>query len=88
MQKTQLVLFNKENTKTLLSQFGFQTNKLKSGNKQKEVVVNQNNDPIQCPTCDRHISVKKVGTMAHGSRILFCDNPLCFATWLVEHKIK
>jgi len=88
MKKTGLVLFDKENTKQLLQDFNFKISKRKMSNdKYKEFVVTKNNEIIQCPSCNKEIQVKKVGTIAHGSRLLFCDSPLCFATWVANNKI-
>lgn len=84
MKKTDLVLFDKKKVKDVITQFGFKV--AKEGN--KEVVVGDDKKPLQCPTCEKELIVKKVGTAVHGSRLLFCDNPLCFSTWIAENKLE
>ena len=64
MQKTQLVIFKKEDTEALLNQFGFKINKSKAGKKNKTVITDRNNEPVCCPTCNKPIPLKNVGTIA------------------------
>jgi hypothetical protein len=88
MEKTQLVVFNKSDIKEILDQFGFKIHTKKVGQKNRKFVSADSNQPILCPTCERQIPVNRIGTIAHGSRMIFCDNPLCFSTWIVKNKIK
>ncbi|TRZ94663.1 hypothetical protein D4R78_06105 [bacterium] len=88
MEKTELVVFNKANTKEILKQFGFRTQTRRIGSKNKEFVIREDNEPAFCPACSKEISVKRLGTIAHGSRVIFCDNPLCFSTWVAQNKVK
>jgi hypothetical protein len=88
MEKTQLVVFNKANTKEILKQFGFKTQIRKAGKKSKEFILRDDSQPCMCPSCNKEISIKKLGTIAHGSRLIFCDNPLCFSTWVAQNKVK
>ena len=83
MEKSDLVLFDKKNTTDILNQFDFKI--AKEGD--NEVLIGTDKKPIQCPTCETNLSIKKVGTIVHGSRLVFCNNPLCFATWVAENKL-
>lgn len=89
MDKTQLVVFSKEDIRQVLTDFNFRVQKKKIGeNRYAKIVVDSEDNPATCPSCKKEISVKKVGTIAHGSRLVFCDNPLCFATWVANNKIQ
>ena len=89
MQKTDLLVFNKDDVRAILTDLDFKiSNKRKEKNKFAEVVVTEDNDPVLCPTCEREIFVNHVGTIAHGSKLIFCDNPFCFATWVANKRIK
>lgn len=89
MDRTQLVVFNKENAREILTDLEFKIQRKKiSENNYSEVVVDSDNNPVFCSTCKKEILVKRVGTIAHGSRLLFCENPLCFATWIANNKIR
>lgn len=83
MLQSDLVLFNKNSIEELLDNFGFKT--ATEGN--KTVIVSSDGQPIKCPSCDKEITSKKVGTIAHGSRLVFCDNPICFSNWIAENKL-
>ena len=88
MQKTELVVFNKSHIPMLLTQFGFKVAKRKiNETKIKDVVINSNQEIVLCECCKKVITPSKVGTIAKGSRLLFCDNPVCFATWVAKNKI-
>lgn len=87
MKDTKLVIFKKENVKDLLSQFGFQIRRKGTGKNEKYIVIDDDNQHICCPVCQKEIATKKVGTIAKGSRIIFCDNPVCFAVWVAQNKI-
>ena len=84
MQKTQVVLFDKENTEELLKQLDFKFSEEEEG----LAIIDSNGKIVHCETCEKNLTTDKVGNIAHGSRKLFCDNPLCFATWVVENKLK
>ena len=84
MEKTDIVLFNKENVIEILKQFDFQFSLEEEGT----AIIDSNREIISCSTCERPLTVETVGNIAHGSRKLFCDNPLCFATWVAENKLK
>lgn len=88
MQKTELVVFNKNHTHVLLGQFGFKIVRKKiSETKSEDIVIDKNNTHVLCECCKKPLTPSKVGTIAKGSRLLFCDNPVCFATWVVKNKI-
>ena len=83
MEKTQVVLFNKENVKNILEQFDFKFSPEEEGT----AIIDSEGNLVKC-TCGRLLTVETVGNIAHGSRKLFCDNPLCLATWVAKNKIK
>jgi len=83
MESTELVIFNKQEIVDLVTQFGF---KIKKENG-KDYLLEENGKVKCCEVCERKLEVKKVGSIAHGSRLVFCDNPLCLSSWVVENKI-
>ena len=89
MKDSQVVIFNKNQISDLLAQFDFKISKVKiSDNKSKEIVVNENNEPVHCECCEKEIRVNKVGSIVKGSRLIFCDNPTCLSTWTVLNKFE
>lgn len=88
MEKTQVVLFDRNNISALLCEFGFQIASAKSTHKRGRQVLTKDGNAVNCGSCEKPITENRVGTIAHGSRLLFCDNPVCFATWLAKNKIK
>ncbi len=88
MQKTELVVFNKTHTTMLLNQFGFKIVRKKlTETKSQDVVVDSKHEQALCECCKKPLTPSRVGTIAKGSRLLFCDNPVCFATWVAKNKI-
>lgn len=83
MKTTGFVAFQAGEEKALLEQFGFSVQR----NKKKTYVMDQSGNQMHCPSCDRPITTKHVGSIASGSRIVFCDNPVCFATWVAKEKV-
>lgn len=84
MKNSNLVAFSKANCGKLLTEFGFQIRQ-RDG---KRLVLKSDNTTAQCDGCHKELTVNKVGTIAHGSRLLFCDNPTCFSDWIAEHKVE
>jgi len=84
MEKTDIVLFNKENAIEILKQFEFMFSPEEEG----MIILDNNGEIIHCTTCEKPLTVETVGNVAHGSRLLFCENPLCFARWVAKNKIK
>ena len=87
MESTSLVIFNKSNTKDLLEQFDFKLVQRKIGTKSREYVAKKDGQIVTCHGCQKELTPRKVGTISHGSRLIFCDNPMCFATWVAQNKI-
>ena len=85
MEKTKIVLFNKGNVENLLKQFDFT---FSTNEEEGTMILDKNKDIVKCDTCEETLITERVGNIAHGSRKLFCDNPLCFATWVAKNKIK
>lgn len=83
MNATNFVIFNKTDRRSLLEQFGFS---IKGTGKHATIQDNAGND-VKCPCCDKLLYPRRLGTIAPGSRLLFCDNPTCFAVWIAEKKI-
>ena len=76
----QLVSFEIEQTKEILNMLNIKTKSLKK----EEIVLDENNRQVKCGGCNDSLTVKNVGNIAKGSKLLFCDNPICFATHLAK----
>jgi len=88
MQKTQISVFNRENVREILANLDFKMARKKvSEKKYRDFVVDKDKEPVLCHSCKRKLPVRKVGNIAYGSKLLFCDNPVCFATWVAKNKI-
>ena len=83
MENSELVMFNKDEVYELLSEFEIKTKKEKG----KVYVVDKAGEPLLCDVCERKIEVKKIGSIAQGSRKIFCDNPLCLSSWVAKNKL-
>ena len=83
MQSTELVVFDKTEIPALISQFGIKTRKKGS----KKYLVDHEGEVKCCDSCKRPLQVKHVGSIAHGSRKVYCDNPLCISGWVAKNKI-
>ena len=83
MQETELVLFNKDELKDMISEFDIKTKK-EDG---KIFVVDKEGEIQCCEVCERKLEIKKIGSIAHGSHKIFCDNPLCLSSWVAKNKI-
>ncbi|MFH1505883.1 MAG: hypothetical protein ABIE94_02745 [archaeon] len=81
-QKLSMLEFEKEQIGGLISNLGF---KLKKENN-KEIVINQDGEIQKCFICEKKITKENVGSVAHGSNHLFCDNPLCFLSYLEKQR--
>ena len=77
----QLVSFEIEQTKNILNTLDIKTGFLKK----KEVVLDENDRQIKCEVCNESLHIGNVGNIAKGSKLLFCDNPICFATHLAKN---
>jgi len=75
-----MIVFSKNEIRGLLSHLDIKTKKMQ----EKEFVLDENNDVAACPVCGKDITTDKVGNIAKGSKIVFCDNPACFASHLAK----
>ena len=83
MNTTDFVIFNKTDRRVLLAQFGFSI----KGAGKKAIIQDSAGNNAKCSCCDAPLHPRRLGTIAPGSRLLFCDNPACFAVWVAEKKI-
>ncbi|MBU0459651.1 MAG: hypothetical protein KJ771_02480 [Nanoarchaeota archaeon] len=83
MEQTNMILFRKEQTKTLLHDLDIPVRR--AGD--KEFILDENLEIAKCEICEFELTVDKLGNIAKGSNLLFCDNPRCFASHLANQKI-
>lgn len=84
MDSTNFVLFRKDQILDVLKGFGFGIQKI---TKRKKIVTS-NGEAVHCYNCNTTLTTQRVGTIAPGSKLLFCDKPACFATWVAIKKIQ
>jgi len=84
MQSTTMVVFERKDTATLLRQFGFGVR----GTKKNSRVLLATGEKAVCGSCRKDLHVHNVGNIAPGSRLLFCDNPMCFSSWVASEKVR
>ena len=83
MEATELVIFNKNEIAGLIESLGLRTRTIKG-----KTFVSDNNGVVRCcDSCNRELEVTKVGSIARGSVMIYCDNPLCLSTWVAVNKI-
>jgi hypothetical protein len=82
-----MVLFSSDGIEKVLSDFDFRVVSKTVENKKVRAVINHDGEDVVCPSCEHLITESHVGTIAKGSRLVFCDNPVCFSTWIAQNKL-
>ncbi len=83
MEKTNLIVFEKTEIKSLLSNLDVETKKVGP----KEFILNEHRAIAECEECHQPMTLQNLGNIAHGSKLFFCDNPSCFASHLIKKKL-
>lgn len=78
MDPTNMVLFRKEDVNRVLSALDVSV--------QGEHVLDPSGQPAICHTCGCDIKKSNLGNIMPGSKVFFCDNPACLATYIAETK--
>jgi len=76
----QLISFNKAETKEILTLLDIQTKVVEK----KEFLLKVGNQIARCEECKHELTTDNLGNVAKGSKLLFCDNPACFAAHLAN----
>lgn len=76
-----LVSFEKDQTKMVLNLLSIKTKPVK----ENEIILNEDFHQVRCDVCCEALTTKNLGNIAKGSKLLFCDNPACFATHLAKN---
>mgnify|MGYP001110562328 CR=1 FL=1 len=79
MDPINMVLFRKEETGRLIDALKL---RIADG-----FIVDETGERVSCHTCGVDIKKSNLGNVMPGSKLFFCDNPACFATYVVEQKI-
>lgn len=87
MKTTNFIVFNKGNIRRFLQDLGFRVHKYR-GN---DCIYHSkpHKGRVCCAACKKKLHTGIVGTIAPGygnTRLVYCDNPACFATWVERHK--
>lgn len=80
MDPVNMILFKKKQIPHILRFLKVDTDK-------KGRLLEANGETVICHTCGEEIEKKNLGNIMPGSRLFFCDNPLCFAAYLSEKKV-
>lgn len=83
MKATDMVVFQKGNEAQVIEELGF---RCEANGDSIHVLTSEGHQAV-CDGCQKELTVERVGTVAPGSRLLFCDNPLCFSTWIANNRI-
>jgi hypothetical protein len=78
LESTNMVLFRKGDVDRVLSALDVSAR----GN----VILDITGDPAVCHTCGCDIGKSNLGNIMPGSKLFFCDNPVCLATYIAETK--
>jgi len=80
MKGIQLISFEKEQTKEILDLLEIRTKIIR----EVEIIFDENDKMAKCEVCNNKLNTSNLGNIAKGSKLLFCDNPACFATHLAK----
>jgi len=83
MQSATLISFDSKDITPILDELKIKTRKIEG----KTYVVDDKDEIKSCEVCKRKLTPDKVGNIAYGSNLLFCNNPICFISYL-EDKTK
>lgn len=91
LEKTNLSLVKKENLKDVLVRFGLEI--INNDENGEEIIFKSEMDKIseisaKCEGCGTEINLNNFGHLAHGSKLIYCKNPVCFNHFLATKKIK
>jgi len=84
LEPTSIIGFKENDVKEIVTNLSLTIKR--EGN--KEFVSKDGENIAKCETCGEAITVKNLGSIAKGSNHLFCDNPICFITYLEIEKSK
>lgn len=78
LESTNMVLFRKEDVDRVLSALEIPA--------QGDLILDTAGEPAVCHTCGCDIGKSNLGNIMPGSRLFFCDNPACLATYIAQTK--
>lgn len=73
-----LILFKYEQIEEVLAS-------LNLGVKEDGTILTERGEPAKCPACGDIVTKEHLGNIMPGSKLIFCDDPTCFAHWIIEH---
>jgi hypothetical protein len=79
MPTTNLIAFEKDKILNILDDLNIKTKEVED---KIFLLENETNKVKTCPICEEQITTKNLGNIAKGSHLCFCDNPICFITYL------
>ena len=84
MKPTNIVTFGRSAAKFMAETFGFKVNGI-------GIYSKYPSERMTCNTCGRMLTIKNIGNFAKGKTVkveLYCDNPICLATWIACNKLE
>ena len=79
MDPTNMVLFRKGDVERVLQALTIET--------RGEQILDPMAQPAACHTCGCDIKKSNLGNIMPGSKLFFCDNPACLATYIAETRL-
>ena len=77
MEKTNFIGFQREDILKILEDLNISTKKIDN-----KTFILEDGEIKKCETCDNEITTKNLGNISYGSHKMFCDNHLCFISYL------
>ncbi len=78
MGQTKLVSFEVNDVVSILKVLGIKTKE----KGETTHLLEDNGEEKLCAVCKKELTIETVGNIAKGSHLVFCDNPICFITYL------
>ena len=52
----------------------------------KNFILDEDKEIKKCEICKDPLTTRNLGNVSHGSHKMFCDNPLCFISYLEKEE--
>jgi len=79
MEPVNMILFKKGEEGEVLELLGIQ---MRDGN-----IIDESGEAATCYGCGTKMTTHNLGNVMPGSKLIFCDNPACFASYISEKKL-
>lgn len=92
LEKTKLALVDSSRISSVLEELGIICMGTTGGSEKEQLFLSKedlkDNIAAKCEGCGKEISLSSLGHITHGSKLLYCKNPLCFNHYLANRKMR